>query len=286
MTEYFANQATPSEIQEKIEGYTSWLEIDLDNITHNLSKIRERVGVEVMAVVKNNAYGHGLIPVAAHLSEKGVRWFMVAKTQEAMALRSAGIPGEIVNMDAVFTEGQFDAVVENGITQVVYTDEVTQRLSAAASRLGREAEVFVKVDTGLRRVGVDHTEATDLIERIAGLTGLTVRGIFSTFMQNPEQDPAMLRRLLKVDEELRDRGIDVEFRSMASSDAVFHNPDGWLDMVRPGMSLYGVFPEAKDASSGLDLRQALALKARIEHVKWVEEGTPSHTGGGSSPLGG
>ncbi len=269
---YLANQPTSSEIQEKIEGYTSWLEIDLDSITHNLHEIRGRVGVEVMAVVKNNAYGHGLLPVAAHLSENGVSWFMVAKTQEAKAIRDAGIPGHVVNMDAVFTESQFNAIVGKGITQVVYTEDIARKLSTAASRIGEEAEVFVKVDTGLRRVGVDHSEAADLIERVAALPGVTVKGIFSTFMQNPEQDGAMLRRLLEVDRELRDRGIDIEFRSMASSDAVFHNPEGWLDMVRPGMSLYGVFPEAKDASSCLDLRQALALKARIEHVKWVEKG--------------
>jgi alanine racemase len=272
MSAYFANQPTPSEIRDRMGGYASWLEIDLDNIIHNLEEIRGRVGVEVMAVVKNNAYGHGLLPVTAHLSENGVSWFMVAKTQEAMAIRDAGIPGHVVNMDAVFTESQFDAIVEKGITQVVYTEEVARRLSAAASRAGEDAEVFVKVDTGLRRVGVDHSEAADLIERVVALPGVTVKGIFSTFMQNPEQDPAMLRRLLEVDRELRDRGIDIEYRSMASSDAVFHNPEGWLDMVRPGMSLYGVFPEAKDASSGLDLRQALALKARVEHVKWVEEG--------------
>jgi alanine racemase len=272
MSEYFAHQPTPSEIEERMEGYTSWLEIDLDTITHNLGEIRKQVGVEVMAVVKNNAYGHGLIPVAAHLSEVGVSWFMVAKTQEAMALKSAGIPGHVVNMDAVFTERQFDAIVEKGITQVVYTEEVARKLSAAALRATKEAEVFVKVDTGLRRVGAPHSEAADLIERVVTLPGLTVRGMFSTFMQNPEQDPTMLRRLLDVDGELRDRGIEVEYRSMASSDAVFHNPEGWLDMVRPGMSLYGVFPEAKDTSSGLDLRQALALKARIEHVKWVQEG--------------
>ncbi|MBL7167600.1 alanine racemase [Candidatus Bathyarchaeota archaeon] len=272
MSKYLDNQPTPSEIREKMEGYTSWLEIDLDSITHNLHEIRGRVGVEVMAVVKNNAYGHGLLPVAAHLSENGVSWFMVAKTQEAKAIRDAGIPGHVVNMDAVFTESQFNAIVKKGIIQVVYTEDVAKRLSAAASRAGREAKVFVKVDTGLRRVGVDHSEAADLIERVAALPGVTVKSIFSTFMQNPEQDGAMLKRLLEVDGELRDRGIDIEFRSMASSDAVFHNPEGWLDMVRPGMSLYGVFPEAKDVASGLDLRQALALKARIEHVKWVEKG--------------
>jgi alanine racemase len=269
---FLANQPTSSEIQEKIEGYTSWLEIDLDNITHNIQEIKGHVGVELMAVVKNNAYGHGLLPVAAHLSENGVRWFMVAKTQEAYALRDAVINGKIVNMDAIFSENQFNAIVEKRITQVVYTEEVAKRLSAAASRTGEETEVFVKVDTGLHRVGIDHSMAADFIEHVVSLPSITVIGIFSTFMQDPEQDSVMLKRFLEVDRTLRERGINIEIRSIASSDAIFHNPESWLDMVRPGMSLYGVFPEAKDEASGLDLKQAIALKARIEHIKWVEKG--------------
>jgi alanine racemase len=271
-SEYLAGHLTPSEIRERIEGYPSWFEISLDNLSHNLREIRRHVGVEIMAVVKNNAYGHGLLPIASNLSENGVSWFMVAKTHEARAIRNAGILGHIVNMDVVFTERQYNAIVENGITQVIYTEVAARRLSTAASRVGRDAEVFVKVDTGLRRVGVDHSKAADFIEGIRALPGLDVKGMFSTFMQSPDQDREMLSRLLRVDRELQEKGIQLEVKSMASSDAVFHNPDGWLDMVRPGMSLYGVFPEAKDKASGLDLRQALAFKARIEHVKWVEKG--------------
>lgn len=121
-------------------------------------------------------------------------------------------------------------------------------------------------------MGVRHTEAAALIEEINGLPGVKVRGMFSTFQQRPEEDKVALRRLLAVDEELRRRGVKVEYRSMSSSDGVFHNPDGWLDVVRPGISLYGVYPESKDEASGLKLRQALQLKARVEYVKWVEEG--------------
>ncbi len=270
--DYLTEQPTPSEIEERIEGYSSWFEIDLDNLTHNLHEIEMRVGIDVMAVVKNNAYGHGLLPVTAHLSDRGVDWFMVAKLREAERIRDAGILGHIVNMAPAFTGKQFTSIVEKGITQVVYTEEVARRLSEAASTTGVEAEVFVKVDTGLRRVGVDHSEAVDFIELVSDLPNIEVRGMFSTFMQDLEQDRAMLRRFLDVDGELRERGIHIEIRSMASSDAIFHNPEAWLDMVRPGMSLYGVFPEAKDATLGLDLRQVLALKARIEHAKWVEKG--------------
>jgi alanine racemase len=130
----------------------------------------------------------------------------------------------------------------------------------------------VKVDTGLNRVGVKHSEAAGLVERIQRLPSVEVQGIFSTLQQRPEQDEEMLKKLMSVGAELKARGIHVRYRSIASTDSVFHNPRMWLDMVRPGMSLYGVYPEPRDASSGLRLRQAIQLKARVEHVKWVEAG--------------
>jgi len=269
---YFKEQPKPDEIKEKLKGYTSWLEINLDHIGFNLRNIRDRVGVEVMAVVKNNAYGHGLIPVMAYLESQGVRWVMVAKLREAEKIREAGLKVDVLNMDVLFTDSQYASVTEKGITQTVYTMEAAQRLNKAALSLGKSAKVFVKVDTGLNRIGVKYGEAADLIERIHALPRVEVEGIFSTLQQRPEQDEEMLKRLMDVDKELKARGIQVRYRSIASTDSVFHNPSMWLDMVRPGMSLYGIYPEPKDASSGLRLRQALQLKARVEHVKWVEKG--------------
>jgi len=269
---FFAAQPSPEEIRRRMMGYTSWLEINLDNIGFNLRNIREGGGVEVMPVVKNNAYGHGLVPIVAYLETQGVAWVMVAKLREAEMIKEAGFETEVLNMDVLFAGEQYRGVVEKGITQTVYTLEAAERLSTAAEELGREAQVFIKVDTGLNRVGVRYTEAAALIEEINGLPGVKVRGMFSTFQQRPEEDRVALRRLLAVDEELRSRGVKVEYRSMSSSDGVFHNPDGWLDVVRPGISLYGVYSEPKDEAGGLKLRQALQLKARVEYVKWVEEG--------------
>lgn len=269
---FFAAQPSPEEIWRRMMGYAAWLEINLDNVGFNLRNIRKRVGVEVMPVVKNNAYGHGLVPIVAYLETQGVEWVMVAKLREAEMIKEAGFETEVLNMGVLFTGEQYGGVVEKGITQTVYTLEAAERLSTSAEEQGREAQVFVKVDTGLNRVGVRYTEAAALIEEINGLPGVKVRGIFSTFQQRPEEDRVALRRLLAVDEELRSRDVKVEYRSISSSDAVFHNPDGWLDMVRPGISLYGVYPEPKDEASGLELRQALQLKARVEYVKWVEAG--------------
>ena len=257
-----------------LQEFASWIEIDLDHLSFNLARIRERVGtgVEVMPVVKNDAYGHGLVPVTAHLVGEGVRWVMVAKLLEAERLRAAGLECEILLMDVLFSDRQCDLVVEQGLTMAVFTEEAARQLDAAGRRQGRTAKVFVKVDTGLRRVGVRHDRAPDLIERIAAMPNLRLAGVFSSFMQHPDRDREMLDRFKAACEEVDRRGVEVPLRTIASTNAIFHDPDAWLDMVRPAMCLYGVYPYDRDADSGLELRQVLSMKARIEYVKDVAKG--------------
>ena len=271
---WFRSQPDAAEITRRLDEHASWIELDLDSLSFNLASIRERVGpeVEVMPVVKNDAYGHGLVPVTAHLVGEGVRWVMVAKLLEAERLRAAGIECEVLVMDVLFTDAQCDRVVEQGLTMAVFTEEAALRLDAAGHRRGRVAQVFVKVDTGLRRVGVRHDLAPDLIERIAAMPNVRVAGVFSSFMQHPDRDREMLERFKAVCGEVERRGVEIPFRSIASTNAILHDPDAWLDMVRPAMCLYGVHPFDRDAESGLELRPVLSMKARIEYVKDVAKG--------------
>ena len=271
---WFQSQPDAAEISRRLDEHSSWIELDLDHLSFNLARIRERVGpeVEVMPVVKNDAYGHGLVPVTAHLVGEGVRWVMVAKLLEAERLRAAGIGCEVLVMDVLFTDAQCDRVVEQGLTMAVFTEEAALRLDAAGRRRGRTAQVFVKVDTGLRRVGVRHDLAPDLIERIAAMPNVRVAGLFSSFMQHPDRDREMLERFKAVCGEVERRGVEIPFRSIASTNAILHDPEAWLDMVRPAMCLYGVHPFDRDAESGLELRPVLSMKARIEYVKEVAEG--------------
>ena len=269
---WFRSQPSAAEITRRLAEHSSWIELDLDHLSFNLARIRERVGVEVMPVVKNDAYGHGLVPVTAHLAGEGIRWVMVAKLLEAERLRAAGIECEVLVMDVLFTDAQCDRVVEQGLTMAVFTEEAALRLDAAGRRRGRVAQVFVKVDTGLRRVGVRHDLAPDLIERIARMPNVRVAGVFSSFMQHPDRDREMLERFEAVCAEVERRGVEIPFRTMASTNAILHAPDAWLDMVRPAMCLYGVHPFDGDTESGLDLRQVLSMKARIEYVKEVAKG--------------
>jgi alanine racemase len=269
---YFESQLTPEEIRERIEGFPSWFEINLDNLEHNLNQIKSRTSSKLIPCVKNNAYGHGLVPIVAHLEALGIKRVLVVKLREALKLREAGISLEIVNMDPLFATSSFEEVVEKGITQVVYTEDAARTLSEVASEKDMKAPVFVKIDTGLRRVGVKHDEAANFLELVSGLPGLEIDGIFSTLNQNEEQDKIQLKRLLEIEEETRTKGIDPGLRSLASSDAVLYKPEAHLDAVRPGMLLYGVYPTARDMDSGVELKQVLSFKARLEHAKWVDKG--------------
>jgi len=268
---YLAKQPSPAEIRRMMEGYGSWLEIDLDALTNNLTEIRRHTKAEVMPCIKNNAYGHGLLPIAAHLEDNGVKRVLVAKTREATQIRE-NIGLGVLNMDPLWSPEQYEASVAKGVTQVIYTLEAAQALSHAAKKLGKTAVVFVKVDTGLRRVGVWHEDAPVLIQRIVGLPGIRLDGVMSTLMQNPEQDRLQVAQIRAVADALRTRGVDPGAISLASTDATLNNPEAHLDLVRPGMSLYGVYPEEKDLASGPKLKQALTWKARIEYVKTIHAG--------------
>jgi len=268
---YWSKQPKPAEMRRRIEGFGSWLEIDLDTVSNNLAEIRKHTKADVMPCVKNNAYGHGLLPIAAHFEDNGVKRVLVAKTREAIQIReNTGL--KAVNMDPLWVEDQYREVVGKGVTQVVYTLDAAEKLSKAATQLGKTAGVFMKVDTGLRRVGVWHEEAPDLIEKIAKLPGIRLEGVMSTLMQEPEQDRKQIARIKAVADDLGKRGIDPGVLSLSSTDATLNNPEAHLDLVRPGMSLYGVYPEPKDIDSGPKLKQALSWNARIEYVKTISRG--------------
>jgi alanine racemase len=270
--DYFGSQPSPKDIGERVKGFPSWLEIDLDRLRFNLEQIRERVGVEVLPCIKTNAYGHGVVPVAAFLEREGVGRVLVAKLWEAEQIRGAGLEIGVVCMDPLFRKEQYRWVVENGVTQTVYTRDHARGVSDAARGLGVEAGIFVKVDTGLGRVGVRHGKAAELIEHVAGLNGVSVAGVFSTFSEDPEQDSEQLERMVALQGELKRRGVVVPTWSMASSNAVFQFPEGYLTAVRPGLMLYGLYPEPEDREVGLELRPVLAFRARVEHEKYVEAG--------------
>lgn len=269
---YFERQQSPERMQARIDVFPSWLEVDLDSIGHNLKQIRKRTGVEIVPCLKTNAYGHGLVPVVAYLMTQGVKRCLVAKFWEVEQIREAGLDCGIVNMDPLFSKEQFERAVELKVTQTIYQIEAAKRLNDAASGRNKQVPIWVKIDTGLGRVGVRWSEAVELIDNINRMKSLRIEGLFSTLFEEESLDRTQVDRMKGIGAELDKRGISYGVRSMASSNAIFHKPFSYLDAVRPGLMLFGLYPEREDVGKGVDLKQAFCMKARLEHTKWIEAG--------------
>lgn len=250
------------------------LEIDLKNIAWNLEQIRNKVERRpVMAVIKANAYGHGLVEVGRFLERERVRFLAVGKAREAFALRDGGVNTPILNFGP-FSRVDAGQIVRRDVSQSVYTGAF-RHLAAAARKLdgAARARVHVKVDTGLGRVGVPHHRALALIEEVASTPGLTIEGIFTTFTEDEAFDRVQLERFLRVCRAARQKGIDIGLRHAASSAGVLSLPEAHLDMVRPGIMLYGHYPSAKAAKARtVDLRPAMSMKVPVAYVKALGPG--------------
>jgi alanine racemase len=272
-TGFFTNQPSPDEVLERVKSFQVWMEVDLDAIGHNLKVVKELTGAEVIPCVKRDSYAHGLPTVVAYLSSQGVRRFLVAKTSEARRIREAGLDCGVINMDPAFTQAQCDEAVVNDFTQVAYHRDTGLMLNEAAKKYEKAASIWVKVDTGLGRAGVDYRDAAELIEFFTSLPCVEVEGVFSTLLED-EKDALQIIRFNELKETLLGADVKIPTWSMASSHGVFFRPDAHYHAVRPGIMLYGFYPTPEARKTGVELRQALCLKSRLEHVKWVEKGTP------------
>lgn len=247
-------------------GFDPWVEIDVRNLAWNLSEIRRRVNNRpVMAVIKANAYGHGLVGTAKILERNDVHHFAVGKVMEAIALRENGLGGTVLNFGP-FSREEADQLVRLGVSQSVYSEAV-EVLARSARARGRRAKVHIKVDTGLGRVGVPYQEAASYIERIASMPDIVIEGIFTTLTEEPDFDPVQLRRLIEICDAAEDKGIAVGVRHAASSLPIANFPDSFLDMVRPGNAIYGLEPLAN-----MDLKPVMSVKTRVIYVKRLRPG--------------
>ncbi len=253
-------------------GADAWLEIDLNHIGWNLAQIRRRVNNRpVMAVIKANAYGHGLVEVGKALEKQQISYLAVGKVQEALRLREGGVTTPILNFGP-FSQDEAEALVRHDIAQSVFTDEVVY-LAGAARALNRTAAVHVKVDTGLGRVGVPHDRALAFVATVASTPGISMAGIFTPFSEEEDFDRVQLDRFVQVCEGARQRGLDVGLRHAASSAGVISFPEAYLDMVRPGIAIYGQYPSVREYKARrIDLRPAMSLKTRVTYVKTLRPG--------------
>lgn len=254
-------------------SFDPWIEVRADHLLHNASEVaRFADGRPILAVIKNNAYGLGLLPVARTLAQsKAVRGLAVVKLHEALTLREAGVTAPILMMGPFDTRDVADMHTRD-IMPMVYTP-IGDVLARAAQGAGRPITVHVKIDTGLGRVGVPHREAADLVRGLASQQGVTIGGIMMTFTEDAPFDQEQLRRFEALAADLTRAGVKIGARHAASSYTLFQHDNALLDMVRPGMVLYGIYPEARfRAMKRLELRPALAFRTRVLYVKKLAAG--------------
>ncbi len=254
-------------------SFDPWIEIRPDHVRHNVREVTRLVeGRPILAVIKNNAYGMGLVNMARILeTEAGVTGMAVVKLSEALALRDAGITKPVLLMGP-FDDADLEAAVMRDVTPMVYT-EVGGALDRLAARRQTPVPVQVCVDTGMGRVGVSHREAAGLIADLAGRNGVNLAGTMTTLNEDPEFEQLQLRRFREVHETLTAKGVSTGPRHAASSYGLFDNPAAFLDAVRPGMALFGQYSTARFRGMDLlDLRPSLSLKARVALVKQLRAG--------------
>ena len=260
--------------------------VDLDRIAGNLRAIRAHVGVPVMSIVKANAYGHGLVPVARHLEAQGAEQFGVAFLEEGLALRRAGIATPILVMGGIFGP-QAAQFIAHDLEITVSSPDKLRQVEAAAESLGRKAVIHLKIDTGMERIGVHSYSAGPFIEAAAASRWCEVKGVYSHLAC--ADDPAspmtalQLERFLEACAHFERIGAPMPLRHLANSGGILHVPQTRLDMVRPGIALYGVLPDAA-ARRSIDLSPALSLLSQVVYFKVVKAGNPVGYGATWAPM--
>jgi len=253
-------------------GFDPWVEVRADHLRANAAAVHALTKVPILAVIKNNGYGLGVVNVARALeSSPHVRGFAVVKLQEAMTLRDAGIRKPVLLMGPL-DETDLADVARRDVTMMVYTP-IAPALERAAARRGKPVHIHVCVDTGLGRVGVPHGRAFELIGELARARGVAIDGMMMTFTEDEAFDREQLARFTTLIARVGQAGIPAGITHAASSYTLFQHPEAFLDAVRPGMALYGIYPEDPFRTKGvLDLVPAVALKARVAYVKQLQAG--------------
>ena len=266
-----------------------WVDIDLKAIDHNICQLRRITdpGAGLMAVVKANAYGHGALEVAKQSIESGAVCLGVARISEGMLLRKAGISAQILILG--YTPADFaNALIEYDLTQTLFSLETAETLSDAANKQGKKISVHLKVDTGMGRLGFvsdplikgDREKAADKtfreVEAIARLSGLTLEGIFTHFATADSADKTYANEQFEnfkiLLNQINRAGIEIPVKHAANSAALIDMPETHLDMVRAGISLYGLYPSDEVDKDRIDLQPAMTFKSRIVQLKAVPTG--------------
>lgn len=254
----------------------NWVEIDLAALRHNFLQVQSRVGpqAKILAVVKSDAYGHGMIPVAEELAGAGADFFGVSKCWEALKLRSAGIRQPIVILAGI-EPADAPSVIEKDLRPAVYRIDHLRMLEAAAHEAGKRVRIHVKIDTGMGRLGIPIHDVGAFLDQWAATRHVDIEGVFSHLATSDEADKtfsvSQLRHFRNTLQLFHDRGIPFQYAHIANSGAVLDIPEAHYQLVRPGIMLYGSAPSDQILAPA-PLQPVMSLKTKILQVKWVPAG--------------
>jgi len=254
-------------------SFDPWVEIHRENLRHNVAEIYRRVsGRPILAVIKNNGYGMGVANIAQLLeAQPEIFGFAVVKLHEAFSLRDAGIRKPILLLGPFDEQNLADAVAR-AILPMVYTP-VGPALDKIAVKTQKPVSLHICIDTGIGRVGVPYQQAAPLVRDLAARKSVRIQGTMMTFTEDPDFDKEQLRRFNETCASFEKEGIALGKMHAASSFSLFQHSDAFLDMVRPGMAIYGIYSENEFRRTNiLDLRPAISLKSRVIYAKKLRKG--------------
>ena len=276
------------ELQEKLESYQRvWAEVDLDAIWENMVHMKENIAenTKILAVIKTDGYGHGGVPIAKMLEQLDFMFGYAAATyEEAHVLREAGVKKPILILGYTFPYC-YEELIREEIRPAVYRRDTVEELAAAAANVGQKAKVHIKVDTGMGRIGITpDEEGLEFVRFLMGHPELEVEGIFTHFAKSDEEDKTSANHQLALFQNFIDRiqtelGLTIPVKHCSNSAAILEMPQANMDMVRAGITTYGLYPSEEVRKDIVPLRAAMSLYSHIVYCKTIHAGQSVSYGG-------
>ena len=255
-----------------------WVEVDLEKIKYNFKKIKENVSREtlIMAVVKANAYGHGVIPVVKKLITAGCDRLAVALPEEGKQIREAGFDQIPIHILGEVLPHQISMLFDNNLIPTISKLKTIKEINSIAKKKELKKKVHIKIDTGMGRIGIFPKDVLEFINEIKNLSNIQIEGLMTHFANADEKDKEYTRKqwneFVNIISLLENNNIKIPLKHVANSATIMDLPEMELDMVRPGIMLYGLNPSS-EINSNLKLKSALSWKARIMYLKEVSAGS-------------
>ena len=260
--------------------------VSLDAIAHNFEEMKKNIadGTKIVAVIKADGYGHGAEAIARLIEGYEYIWgFAAATAEEAIQLKDAGVKKPVLILGLVFEE-YFQELIQKEVRMTVCDYDMAKALSEEAVRQGRQVHIHIGLDTGMSRIGfADKPESVEEIKRIAALSNIEIEGMFTHFARADETDksPAedQLKRYLAFVELLEKAGVQIPLKHCSNSAGIIRMPEANLNMVRAGITIYGIYPSAEVERDIVKLLPAMELKSHVSFVKDLPAGTAISYGG-------